>query len=80
MPFLVIEDEALGPIDVVFPGAAGIGLEPNTIGYLVGQLLGLWCRADLRTSRFDQEPQLGYNPDEFCKDTWQEILHTRFLA
>jgi hypothetical protein len=39
----VIENQALGPVDVGLLGAVGIVLEPNCMADLVGQLLGSLC-------------------------------------
>jgi hypothetical protein len=43
MLFVVIENKALGPVDVGLLGAVGIVLEPNCIAHLVEQLLGSLC-------------------------------------
>ena len=48
MPFVVIEDKALGPVDVGLLGAVGIVLEPNCIAHLIEQLFGSLCHANLR--------------------------------
>ena len=47
MPLVVIEDKALGPIDVGLLGAVGIVLKTNCIAYLVEQLLWSLRHANL---------------------------------
>jgi hypothetical protein len=43
MAFVVIEDKALGPVDLGLLGAVSIVLELNCIAHLIEQVLGLLC-------------------------------------
>ncbi len=53
--------------------------EPYCIAHLVEQLLGPWCRANLRKFGFAQGVEPLYNADGFHKETRQEISCRRFL-
>jgi hypothetical protein len=79
MPFVVIEDKALGPVDVGLLGAVGIVLVPYCSTHLVEQFVGSSCHANLQISVVAQGAELRYNPDWFCKEILHGILCRSFL-
>ncbi len=82
MPLVVIEDQALGPIDVGFLGAVGIVLEAYCVAYLVEQLLlvVVSCRSPKSRicARYGSAPYCQYG-QWFRKETSWGTLSRRFL-
>ena len=84
MPFVVIEDKALGPLDVGLFGAVGIvpTLSRDSTGaelhpfdrlragaHLIEQLFRSLCHANLHKSGFAQGTELLYNFNWSCKES-----------